>query len=176
MEIDPDVTELARTYFGLEDDPRLSIVHEDGRVYLNKNTNTYDLIVVDAFSSSLTIPFQLTTREAVGHIKRALAGNGVVMVNVISALEGEGSAFLAAEYATYRTAFPHVKVYQVEPHAKGERQNLLLIAAHKPLDPQVDSPYAAVLKWTEWRGTIAALPPLTDDFAPVERYAGHYLP
>lgn len=33
VEIDPGMTTLARKYFNLKDDPRLNIIHEDGRVF-----------------------------------------------------------------------------------------------------------------------------------------------
>ncbi|TSC58860.1 MAG: spermine synthase [Candidatus Peregrinibacteria bacterium Greene0416_19] len=36
VEIDPAVTALARKYFGLTDDPRMDITHEDARTFLNR--------------------------------------------------------------------------------------------------------------------------------------------
>ncbi|MCU0228224.1 MAG: fused MFS/spermidine synthase, partial [Bryobacterales bacterium] len=36
VEIDPEMTALARRYFGLRDDPRLRIFHADGRTFLNQ--------------------------------------------------------------------------------------------------------------------------------------------
>jgi len=65
VEIDPKVTELAKKYFKLEESPRLTIYHEDGRVFLNKTQGKYDVIFGDAFSSLHSLPYQLTTIEAV---------------------------------------------------------------------------------------------------------------
>ncbi|PIR83698.1 hypothetical protein COU18_03420 [Candidatus Kaiserbacteria bacterium CG10_big_fil_rev_8_21_14_0_10_51_14] len=171
VEIDPGVTELARQHFGLTDDPRLTIVHEDGRTYLNSRDEDYEVIFIDAFNSNHTIPFHLTTHEAIHAISRNLAPHGIVMMNIISPLEGGRSAFLAAEYATYREVFPYVKLYQVDlERGSHEDQNIMLIASHQELTPEASSRYAAELAEKEWRGEIAQIPPLTDDFAPVERY------
>ncbi|MGI8669181.1 MAG: fused MFS/spermidine synthase [Aridibacter sp.] len=65
VEIDPQMTQIARDYFYLKEDKNLRIFHEDGRIFLNETTNKYDVIVIDAFNSFLSIPLQLTTIEAV---------------------------------------------------------------------------------------------------------------
>ncbi|GAI26472.1 unnamed protein product, partial [marine sediment metagenome] len=57
VEIDPKVTELAKKYFRLEENPRLTIYHEDGRVFLNKTQEKYDVIFGDAFSSHYSLPY-----------------------------------------------------------------------------------------------------------------------
>ena len=36
VEIDPGMTAIARRFFRLRDDPRLNIIHEDGRTFLNR--------------------------------------------------------------------------------------------------------------------------------------------
>jgi hypothetical protein len=65
VEIDPKMTEIARRFFRLEDDPRLSIFHEDGRIFLNHaGSDTYDAVLMDAFGSLFSVPYQLTTLEA----------------------------------------------------------------------------------------------------------------
>jgi spermidine synthase len=43
----------------------LHIYHEDARVFLNKTKNKYDVIFGDAFSSHHSLPYQLTTKEAI---------------------------------------------------------------------------------------------------------------
>ena len=105
VEIDPKITELAKKYFKLKTNPRLTIYHEDGRVYINKTREKYDVIFGDAFSSRYSIPYQLTTKEAVQKEYDILNDNGLVILNVISALDGEKGEFLRAEYATYKKNF-----------------------------------------------------------------------
>jgi spermidine synthase len=170
VEIDPEVTELAQRYFGLTDDPRLSIVHADGRVFLNKNSKEYDVVFVDAFSSNLTIPYHLTTKEAVEALSKSLSDNGIVMVNIIASLEGVRSAFLAAEYATYASIFPSVTLYRIHETNEEEYQNVMLVAAKKPLTPESSHPFTPILVALEWHEPLASLPVLLDDFAPVEKY------
>lgn len=170
-EIDSGVTQLAREYFGLTDHPRLAIVHEDGRTHLNRANPVYDVIFIDAFSSHHTIPFHLTTIEAVQRIARNLAPAGVVLVNIIASFEGDSSAFLAAQFATYQRVFPHVKLYKVEPGFEDSKeQNVMLIAAFEPLEVPATSRHVDALASRQWQGALAQLPPLTDDFAPIERY------
>ncbi len=171
VEIDPGLTQLAKTYFGLKDDARLTIQYEDGRTYLNRSNAQHDLIVMDAFNSGIAIPFQLTTLEAVQRLAGNLADDGIVMVNIISPLKGERNGFLAAEYATYREVFSSVNLYQVDPEDPETDQNVILIASRKPLVPRANSPYAKELSQKEWQEALPAFPVLTDDFSPVERYA-----
>jgi spermidine synthase len=86
IEIDPKVTELAKKYFNLKENPRLTIYHEDGRVYLNKVQKKYDAIFGDAFGSFYSIPYQLTTIETVQKKFDILNNNGVVVLNIISSI------------------------------------------------------------------------------------------
>lgn len=171
VEIDPGVTEIARHYFGLESHPRLSIIHEDGRVFLNRNEKQYDVLFVDAFHSDFTIPYHLTTKEVAEAMRKSLVEEGVVMVNVIAALEGGQSSFLAAEYGTYAAVFPHVKVYQVDTSIDPSRQqNVMLVAGSAPLTPHSAHDAATQLESHEWTEGLPELPVLTDEFAPIERY------
>jgi spermidine synthase len=45
VEIDPEMTRLAKEYFSLKDDKNLSIYDEDARVYLNHTEKKYDAIL-----------------------------------------------------------------------------------------------------------------------------------
>lgn len=65
VEIDPDMTRLAKQYFNLGEYDNLSSIHSDGRVYLNTTEKKYDAILGDAFGSYYSIPYQLTTLETV---------------------------------------------------------------------------------------------------------------
>ncbi len=174
VEIDPKVTELAKEYFRLKDDPRLTIYHEDGRVYLNKTEEKYDVIFGDAFSSHYSLPYQLTTKEAVQKNFDILNNDGVVILNIISALEGEKSNFLKAEYITYQSVFPQVYLFPVQtPNDSSQVQNIILVALKSresqtftDADPSLNE-YLGHL----WQNKVETnLPILTDDFAPVDYY------
>lgn len=164
VEFDPGLTDLARRYFNLVDDARLRIIHEDGRTFLNNAaTSTYDSVFIDAFSS-LTIPYQLTTREAVQKVSDSLEDNGVVLVNSIGSFEGNASQFFRAEYATYKSVFPNVYAFWVESDRETSVQNIMLVAT-KSKDPLHQN-----LKQLWQKEIKTDLPILTDEHAPVERY------
>jgi len=174
VEIDPKVTELAKTYFKLKDDPRLAIYHEDGRVYLNTTQKKYDVIFGDAFSSHYSLPYQLTTKEAVQKKYDILHDNGVVLLNIISSIEGRQGQFLRAEYATYKSIFPHVYVFPVgSPHDGNAVQNILLVALKSEKEYPVNDADPVLHEYLQhlWKKNIETdMPILTDDFAPVDYY------
>lgn len=173
VEIDPKMTEIARKYFNLEDDARLTIFHEDGRVYLNRSDpRKYDAVFVDAFGSLFSIPYQLTTVEAVRHIDRVLKDDGIAIVNVGSALTGPASLFLQAELETYRRVFPSVMLFKVKPErADDELQNVALIACRRSCDPSpVGDRHFDSLLSSFYSKSLDIKPVLTDELAPVEYY------
>ncbi|HEY8562889.1 MAG TPA: fused MFS/spermidine synthase [Pyrinomonadaceae bacterium] len=175
VEIDPQMTGLAKKYFNLREDPRLKIFHEDGRIFLNRSApEKYDAVFLDAFGSLFSVPFHLTTVEAVAQIDRVLKPGGVVIFNVGGAVKGGASRFLNAEIATYRQIFPHVLLFKVRPErADEEVQNLIIVASKSEKPPVLESPdremsrllnnaYRQPLDLTEKF--------LTDELAPVEYY------
>ena len=174
VEIDPQVTKIARNLFRLPENPNLRIFHEDGRVFLNKiEEKKYDVILIDAFGSLYSIPFQLTTGEAVRQINKGLADDGVAIMNLISAVEGNGSLFLQAEYKTYTEIFPHVSVFKVNAEkADDVSQNLILVASKsaKISFETPDAEISALIKNLYDKPLGASVPALTDDLAPVEYY------
>ncbi len=182
VEIDPKMTELARRYFRLENDSRLSVFHEDGRTFLNRApSNVYDAVMVDAFGSLFSIPHQLTTVEAVREMHRVLRAEGIVIINIGSAISGPGSLFLRAEYATYKRVFDDVLLFKVRPDRPDEElQNVILVARKtgssllcSPCPDLADSPDDDISRLLSTRYTgdlLPTQPVLTDDLAPVERY------
>lgn len=129
VEIDPKMTEIAEKYFDLNtQNENLNIYHEDGRRYLNTTPKKYDCILIDAFKG-LNVPFQLTTEEALIRVQKSLNENGVVITNLISALDGKNANFIKYEYATYKKVFEDVKVFKVQNGMfnDNELQNLILV-------------------------------------------------
>lgn len=174
VEIDPELTALARRYFNLGDSPRLAIIHEDGRTYLNREPKTYDAIFIDAFRS-YTPPFQLTTKEAIRHAYNMLDEDGVVLANIISAVTGDNGKFLRAQYRTFAEIFPQVYVFPVQEAGRGDQvQNVLLVAlkSKKPMSMESADAELNIYLSQRWTQVIPYdSPSLTDDYAPVERYA-----
>ncbi len=181
VEIDPRTTEFASKYFNLNLlDPRLRIFHEDGRTYVNRVEEKYDIIYLDAFRSFYAVPWQLSTIEATQKIFDMLNEKGVLVANIPAALRGPYSKFFQAELATYRKIFPEVRVYAViSPHQEEAVQNIILVAFRSKdsirKSPNDDQEINEQLTH-EWKGTIESdTPILTDDFAPTDYYTGKFI-
>jgi spermidine synthase len=111
VEIDPEVVDVAREYFSLEEGPDMNVHVGDGRQFLAETDHEYDLIVLDAYKKD-KVPFQLTTVEFMELAKQHLTADGVLLANVISAPSGAGSKFFRAEYRTMQAVFPQVYAYR----------------------------------------------------------------
>ena len=188
VELDPAMTETARRWFSLRDDPRLSVRHEDARAFLNRQRDQYDLVFVDVFNSHYAVPFQMGTREAAAALRRAVAPGGVVLMNVISAVEGPDGRLFQGIFNALRQSFAEVQVYCAGGEPPDKLQNLMLAA----FPEQRPDSTAGALPSLAAAGTENAssgglrladmlasrypgadpfaTPALTDDFAPVERY------
>src|SRR6185312_281108 len=87
-ELNPNVERLARDpkYFTYVDDClkrqcNLSVVIGDGRLQMAKATETYDLIILDAFTSD-AIPIHLLTQEALAIYLKHLNPGGVIAYHI----------------------------------------------------------------------------------------------
>ena len=174
-EIDPGMTEIARRHFRLKDDPRLRVLHQDGRMAVNEAaTGTYDAVLMDAFGSLFSVPTHLTTIEAVRGFHRILADDGVVIFNLGSAISGDASRFLHAELATYREVFPTVLAFKVNDTYSDERlQNIVIVALKAHAGPPLTSPDTFIAGLLANHHDLSSSDRsliLTDDLAPVESY------
>lgn len=171
VEIDPELTKLAQKYFNLQPkaDNLLTIYHEDGRTFLNsQKREKYDVIMLDAFKS-YSIPYQLTTSEAIKEMKKLLKPNGIVMANIISSVNGKKGQFLQAEYHTFKQYFSEVDLYLVNQPNDGETiQNLMLVGAESVPTSSTNADLTEYLTH-KWRDDIQQSVILTDDFAPVDQ-------
>ena len=142
VEIDSDITEIAKKYFyldklindfDLKNNNRLGLITEDGRTYLNKNTKKYDAILNDAFAGESPAA-TLTTIEAAQKIYSSLTENGLYLSNVISSIDGENSNFIKAEVNTLKHVFKNVYVVPCNDLNNYERvQNNMVIATDDTL-------------------------------------------
>jgi spermidine synthase len=180
-ELDPVVVDVARRFFAVPDDPRLRVAVDDGRQYLDKTDRQWDAIAVDTYFDD-GVPFHMTTREFVELARRRLAPGGVVLVNIIGAVSGEGSKLFRAMYRTYRTVFPTVLVHPVEGGTG--YQNIILVATDQPAPAKEvllgrwrrvraaspTAPDLALAIRDRYDGEIATddVPTLTDDYAPTD--------
>jgi spermidine synthase len=176
VEIDPRVKDIACRYFRYTDDPRMTTIDKDGRDFLNTaEQGRYDVIYLDAFGSLFSVPYQLTTREAVTQMSRALDDSGVVIANIGSSITGDGGHFIRAEMATYRAVFPQVLLFKARnDKADSDLQNLVLVALKStaPVEMTSANPQMNELLKNRYDRPIEIPEPiLTDDLAPVEYYS-----
>ena len=90
VEIDPVVVEVARSYFGLPQDPRLTVTVGDGRDYVASTGKVFDYVIIDAFRSE-SVPDQLVTEDFMRQVKGRLTPEGVLTYNLIGAVQGHQS-------------------------------------------------------------------------------------
>lgn len=88
VEIDEDITNLAKEYFHLSDN--IPVYTYDGRAYLNAIDKKYDVIMVDAYQD-ITIPFQMSSVEFFTLVKDHLNEDGVMVVNMNMRGQKEGN-------------------------------------------------------------------------------------
>jgi spermidine synthase len=78
-EIDPEIVEVARTYFDMNES-NLNVIIQDARVGLAASREQYDIISVDAYRPPY-IPWHLTTQEFFTNVYDHLTPEGVLVVN-----------------------------------------------------------------------------------------------
>lgn len=172
VELDPALTEMAYEYFGLSESKRLSIFHQDGRIYLEKADKKYDLIVIDVFSGDSSIPFHLTTVETLKKVKDLLTPEGLVVMNTIASIGGKSGRYFRAQVATFKSVFGNTYVFPVHNSDDLKKvQNIVLVSAKN--DGQIKSMLISeseIIKSLYDGEMENDMPLLTDDFAPVDQY------
>ena len=186
VEIDPVVVEVAKKYFTLTESPKLNINIDDGRVFLRRSTNTYDVILMDAYSTKppygSALPRQLVTKEFFTLASQHLSTNGVLAYNVIGQIQGYRATLVGAMYRTLSEVFPHVYMFPAV-----ESMNIVFVAtkskttmnsvrasgmAYALIDAgKVTLPTftTRVKSFTDRRPPNTATSPLlTDDYAPID--------
>jgi predicted membrane-bound spermidine synthase len=174
VEIDPGVLLAAKKFFGVVETERMRYHESDGRVFLNRHKDQYDLILVDAFQGGY-VPFHLLTKEFYTLLKQRLAPGGAVAFNV-----HDGTKLYASTLVTLRAVFPTVHLYP-----SGEGEVITVVMGERAPDPATLSARAAALQEKyNFRFTLPSLLAhrtdkdnaryagelLTDDFAPVNLY------
>ena len=168
VELDPGVIELARKYFGVTPDPRLELVVADGRIYMARQSENFDIILVDAYQGTL-VPFHLVTSEFFSILKRRLTPGGVIAQNIAPKVLD-----LNRMVATARANFDHVDLYPA-----GNNWVLIAYDGNAKSDANLSTRAQALqqqhaLRYPLWpmlakrRADMAATAkPFIDDFAPV---------
>lgn len=125
VEIDEKITKLARQYFELTENVKVTTY--DGRAYLNAIDEKYDVIMVDAYQD-ITIPFQMSSIEFFTLVKEHLTPDGVMVVNMNmrGSREGNINQYLSD---TISQVFDQVYIVDVE----GSTNRLLFASNNKTM-------------------------------------------
>jgi spermidine synthase len=100
VELDPAVVKVARDYFGTKESARTRIFVADGRDFLQRATERYDLILLDAHlhpgsaTDKTGHPLSLQTQVFYKSLYERLAPGGVALFNLIA--RGEERAYIAS--------------------------------------------------------------------------------
>jgi hypothetical protein len=124
VEIDGELLDIGRRWFGLRPGPRLRLHAQDARPFLRASRGGYDAIFVDAYRQPY-IPFYLTTEEFFALVRKRLAPGGVVAINIGHPQSSDSLEKVLT--ATVRTSFAHVLRDPVE------QVNTVLLASNGPL-------------------------------------------
>jgi predicted membrane-bound spermidine synthase len=177
VELDPGVIAAGKQYFGLQETDRVRFIASDGRVYLNRHNDLYDLILLDAFRE-LGIPFQMLTREFYALVKEHLAPGGAMASNVAA-----NTKLYLSTLVTLRAVFPFVDVYPEWTDPNGAQAIAVAAPSSRPdavslmqravaLQQQYRFRYSLSdlvgKRVTDWNSEGADM--LTDDFAPADLY------
>ena len=117
--------DVAKKYFGIRETSKVRLIENDGRVFLNRHKETYDLIFIDAFTGSY-IPFHLMTKEFYRLVQDRLAPNGVAAFNFLP-----GTKLLRQQY-------PHIEGRVRSCRSLSCRRRLREVIAMAPRDPVAD--------------------------------------
>jgi spermidine synthase len=128
-ELDERIVEVARKYFRLGSQERVTV--DDARHFLRTTTKRYDVISFDVFAGEVQ-PSHLLTLENFHEVKRALADDGLVIINFPGFLTGRAGLASRSILRTLTEAGFDAQVLPT-PGPEDDR-TLILVASPKPLD------------------------------------------
>lgn len=157
VEIDPQLGDISRQYFGYKDPGNVRLIFTDARTYVNQPHEPYELVLVDVYGDA-SIPYSLMTSQYGRAVGKLVAKDGIVVANIIAGLTGPCREVLDALNQTYRQHLPHA-YYALDEEKPYPRTNILALYSRQP--QQFGKPMPAAVG--------AAY---TDNYMPAERL--HY--
>lgn len=177
VELDPKVLELCESRMEFKRTDRTPVTLMDGRMFVKRNRETWDWLILDAFRGGF-VPPHLKTAEFYRECAARLGERGVFVTNLHATSE-----LYYSDLATIASVFPQVVLFETPG-----RGNVVAVAV-KYQDPVITDPakwpkvatlrqpvFADRLDLAAIRRERAAWPEarvrgrqvLSDDFAPVE--------
>ncbi|WP_336760908.1 spermidine synthase [Paenibacillus sp. USHLN196] len=131
-ELDAEVAELSRTFFGYQGN---SVLIGDGRELLgHEPAETYDYIIIDAFTATGT-PKQFISSDFFAMVKDKLDSDGAVILNVFG--RAGNDRLVNAIYTTLQGRFAYTRAFALPAETADEVQNRILMGSHHPIDFQL---------------------------------------
>lgn len=170
VEINPAVIPVAVQFFDLEPE-RMGITIDDGRHFLNRCRQSYDVIVLDAFLGDSS-PSHLMTREAFTSMARVMRPGGSLVINAFCNLESQKDFFAASLEKTLKSVFAGVRIHYDDDQTyfvatKQRDPRFIRFPESGQIPPAVrskaETAFTQVINTSLDHGRI-----LTDDFNPVE--------
>jgi len=124
VDIDPVVVDVAKKYFGFSPDKTLQVHVADGRAFIEKCREPYDIIFLDAYGAE-DIPYALATREFLAAVRKATAPKGLVATNLMTR---SSNRLYDSMVRTYIDVFDEVHVVDI----RNSGNAILLALPHKP--------------------------------------------
>ncbi len=178
VEIAPELYQIAKKYFRLQEDSRLFNHITDGRRFLQETDQKYNMIFVDVYYIYF-VPTHFTTQEFFSLAKSKLSEDGFFLMNIGGTLDREADSFILSEMKTFKSIFENSHFFAVDsPDEKGS-QNFIFLGLNN--SRRIDFRSQEILQHE--KRVIRNLPKklleaknlnfdaafiLTDDFAPVE--------
>jgi spermidine synthase len=153
VELDPDVVKVCQEFFQFKPAANTRVIVMDGRMYLKRSPQTYDVILLDAYAGD-RVPFHLTTLEFLRLAKSRLNAGGLVASNL---WEPATNRFYFAELKTYQTVFPKTYLFKC-----GNSGNFIVFGS-------LEKKVAAKDEWAKRAETLAAGKALGFDLAALVR-------
>jgi spermidine synthase len=168
VEVDDQVIDVARRYFGINDMP-VRVLNQDGRNFLRSTTDTFDAILVDAYSNQLYIPSHMVTKEFFDLVRTRLKPGGILVTNIN--VTSSAAPLFRSLAATVSQSFPFVVAIP-----ELDAYNQLIMASDQPIDtdavipliPAVDGDLADYVRAATPVEPDPSVRVFTDDWAPVE--------
>jgi len=110
VELDPEVIKLAKDHFNVKESKQLRLHAQDGRLFLTRTQNQYDIIMLDAYFTD-AMPFHLATKQFFELAQKKLTSNGIIVANLISAVTGPSGKIARSFARTLRQVYPQTYIF-----------------------------------------------------------------
>lgn len=113
VDIEENILEIAKKYFGFEQKNHTNFILQDGLVFLRNNKKKYDLIVVDVASDD-GIDDRFLSQDYLNSVKKSLSPDGLFVSNLCASpdFENHENTFFHSVVELYKENFKRVAIFK----------------------------------------------------------------